>query len=277
MQYFSGAVISSLVLLVGFSGCIPSDPEDPTNLEILMSEATPGQLVAEFIEMANEPEKWTDDFRRIVIVKQLSAMGPSTLTPLINLMASPNSSPETRLFILQSLADRVSPLYLRDLAPLISSEDPVLRACVITLIGHMDHPDVIKLLELAENDVDSRVSFSALSGKAIQGDPVAREKLLGMYFDPTTRVLHKREVIRVILRTTQMSDLDILLSALDEDFLYIKTRALVAEVLGHIGDESALEPLERSLSLYEDPIFIKLASAAIEEIKQSTAEVTDGQ
>ena len=267
MRFFLAVLGIGVIAGAGLGGCSGGIPEEQ-EIEQLLSETTPGELVEEFTMMAKDPATHTPEYRRFIVVEQLSAMGPKTLTPIIELMAAPESSGETRLFVLQTLADRLTPLYLDDLTPLLVSEDPVIRACAVTLIGHIDHSDVVPLLEVARNDADTRVSFSALSSLAVQGDEGARKKLCGMYFAEDAKLTHKREVIRVILRSPVEDDLEILKNAVNEDFVSIMTRALVARVLGQLRDPSAIEPLKKSLEQYTDPVFIDLASTALEEIQQ---------
>ena len=267
MRFFLAVLGIGLVVVVGLDGCSGGTPEEQ-EIEQLLSETTPGELVEEFTMMAKDRTTDTPDFRRFIIANRLASMGPKTLTPLLELMAAPESSGETRLFVLQTLADRLTPLYLDDLTPMLVSENAVIRACAVTLLGHIDHPDVLPLLAVARNDADTRVSFSALSSQAVRGDEEARKELCGMYFAEDAKLTHKREVIRVILRAPVEDDLEILKNAVIEDFVLMKTRALVARTLGKLGDSSAIEPLKKSLDRFSDPVFIELASAALEEIQQ---------
>ena len=265
-----------VIVAAGLGGCSGGTPEEQ-EIEQLLSETTPGELVKEFTMMAKDPETHTAQFRRFIVTDQLASMGPKTLTPIIELMAAPESSGETRIFILQSLADRLTPLYMDDLTPLLVSENPVVRACAVSLIGHIDHPDVMPLLKVARKDADKRVSFSALSSQAVRGDEEARKELCGMYFTEDARLIHKREVIRVILRSPIEDDLEILKSAVNEDFVPIQIRALVARALGQLRDPSAIEPLKKSLEQYSDPIFIDMTSAALEEIRQHAKSASTGE
>lgn len=269
MRFFLSVLGISIIVVAGLGGCSGGTPEEQ-ELEQLLSETTPGELVEEFTMMAKDPATHTQEYRRFIVADRLVSMGPKTLTPILKLMAAPESSAETRLFVLQTLADRLTPLYMDDLTPMLMSENPVVRACAVTLIGHIDSPDVLPLLATARNDADTRVSFSALSSQAVRGDEVARKELCGMYFAEDAKLTHKREVIRVILRAPVEDDLEILKNAVNEEFVFMKTRALVARALGKLGDSSAIEPLKKSLDQFSDPVFIDLASAALEEIQQRT-------
>lgn len=277
MRYFSSMLALGLFAVVGIAGCNNSVPEISGDLDALLSPKTPGQLVEEFTEMAQDPETYAEGWDRLVIVSQLATMGPKTLTPIIDLMAAPESSGETRIFVLQSLADQLSPLYLDDLAPLIDYEDPVIRACAVSLLGHIGHPDAMPLLVSARSDEDTRVSFSALSSMAVMGDQDARFELCGMYFEDGARPIHKREIVRVILRSPADEDLKILMSALTEDYLDDMIRSQVAVALGRLGDVSAIGPLEKSLEQYTaDPIFTDVASSALETLRLRETETTAG-
>lgn len=277
MRLFISMLVLGLIAVVGITGCNNSEPEISGDVEALLSPMTPGQLVEEFTKMAQDPESYAEDWDRLVIISQLAAMGPKTLTPIIDLMAAPESSGETRLFVLQSLADRVTPLYMDDLTPLVESEDPVVRACAVSLLGQIDHPDAMPLLVSARSDEDSRVSFSALSSMAVLGDQDARNELCGMYFEDGAREIHKREVVRVVLRDPADEDLKILNSALNENYLDNMTRSQVAVALGRLGDVSAIGPLEKSLEQYStDPIFTDVASSALETLKLRETESSAG-
>ena len=276
MRFFLAILGIGVIVAAGLGGCSGGTPEEQ-EIEQLLRETTPGELVEEFTMMAKDPATHTAEYRRFIVVDRLVSIGPKTLTPIIELLAAPESSGETRLFILQTLADRLTPLYMDDLTPLLASEDSVIRACAVTLIGHIDHPDVMPLLEVARKDGDTSVSFSALSSQAVQGDEDARKELCGMYFSEDAKLTHKREVIRVILRSPAEEDLEILKSAVNEDFVFIKTRALVAHALGQLGDASAIEPLKKSLEQYSDPNFIDLASSALKEIEQHAEPASAGE
>lgn len=275
MRFFLTNTVIGVLLAAGLGGCSggePADTERAERVQELLNESTPGQLVEEFVRMAQDPATHTPEYRRFVIVDQLASMGPKTLVPIIDLMAAPETSDDTRLFILQSLAERLTPLYMDDLTPLLESENHVIRACAVTLIGHIDHPDVMSLLELAREDEAKGVSFSALSGMAVRGDPKAREELYALYFDKDVELYHKHEIIRVILLAPGKENLEILTSALNEDYVSIKTRSLIAGTLGILGDASSIELLEKSLEKFADPIFFQMASGSIAMIRQREEE-----
>ncbi len=277
MRFFISMLVLGFIAVGGITGCKGGDPEVSGDVEALLSPMTPGQLVEEFTRMARDPETHEEGWERLVLITQLSAMGPKTLTPIIEMMAAPESSGKTRIFVLQSLAGRMSPLYMDDLSPLVDSEDPVIRACAISLLGHIDHADAMPLLVAARSDEDSRVSFSALSSMAVMGDEAARNELRGMYFVDDARIIHKREVVRVVLRKPEAGDLKILKSALVEEYLDDMTRSQVAVALGQLGDASAIGPLQKSLEQYtSDPIFTDVASNALKLLKTGEAEISEG-
>ena len=276
MRFFFANLATGVMLVAGLGGCSGGEREGAEEVQQLLNGSNVGQLVEEFTMMAQDPATYTADFRRFAIIEHLASMGPKTLSPIIDLMVAPETGNETRLFILQCLAKRLTPLYMDDLTPLLVSENHVIRACAVTLIGHIDHPDVMPLLEVARKDASIAVSFSALSGMAIWGDREARDELCAMYFAEDTELLHKREIIRVILHAPVKEDLGILTSALNEDYVYIKTRARVADALGIVGEASSIEPLEESLEKYGDPVFVQLASGALETIRQREEQTAGG-
>ncbi len=276
MRLFFANLATGVILVAGLGGCSGGEREGTEQVQQLLNESTVGQLVEEFTMMAQDPATHTADVRRFAIINQLTSRGPKTLSPILDLMAAPETGNEMRLFILQCLAERLTPLYMDDLTPLLVSENHVIRACAVTLVGHIEHPDVMPLLEVARKDTSTAVSFSALSGMAVWGDREARDELCAMYFAEDAELLHKREIIRVILHAPVKEDLGILTSALNEDYVYIETRTLVADALGIVGDASSIEPLEKSLEKYTDPIFIQFASGALETIRQREEHTAGG-
>lgn len=268
MRSFYAMLAICLTLTVGLGGCSGGETDNAEKVLELLDKSTPGQLVEEFTAMVRDPEKRTADAQRFIIISQLAAMGPKTLSPIIDMMAAPDTSDDARLFILQCLTERLTPLYMDDLTPLLVSENHVIRACAVTLIGHIEHPDVMPLLEVARKDKSPSVSFSALSSMAVWGDQEARDELSAMYLAEDVEPAYKTEIIRVVLRGPVKKDLDILTAALNEDHVDIGTRARVAGAVGALGNASSIGPLETSLEKYPDPLFTQVASEALEAIRQ---------
>ena len=268
MRYSLVKLVLAMVVCVGGVGCLPGEEPAPDDMETLLSEASPEELVQEFTRMANDPAANSVDYRRFILVDQLAQMGSKTLSPIIALVSSPDSEPETRLFALQALVGRTGPQYMDELMPMLESEDEILRACAVTLLGPMEHPDAVAVLRAALEDESDRVSFSALSSLAVQGDPDSRIKLCSKYFEPDRHPMQKDEIVRVVLRDPVSSDVEILTDALGGSATDIETRAMVAAALGRVGDAKSIPSLEQSLTEYTEPVFVELASTALAALKE---------
>ncbi len=266
-------VLSTAIFLCG---CLPdgSEPEVSTGTaQTVETQATPGQIIDEIVKMSAEPEKYGNAPDRYILTQQLAQMGPTTLAPLIDFMGAPGTDQKARLFILQCVADHISGAYLPNLKPLIESTDQVTRAMGVTALAHIKDPAVIQLLTMARKDVSPQVSFSALSGLAMQGDPAARQELRQMYTSGTTigeiKVEDtKREIVRVLLRDATVDDLAVLQDALNQPFIAVNARFMIAEALGRLGDKSAIPLLEQSLNLQTEPEYGEMVKQAIATINE---------
>lgn len=267
------AILSAALVLTGCLGEGSPTKSDAGVAEVRGKDATPGYLVDQIKTMAASPEKYSDTIDRHVLTQQLANMGPTALSPLIDYMAAPDTPQSARLFVLQCVNNFLTPAYLTNLKPLLESTDEGARAMGITAIGHIQDPGVHELLLLARRDVSPRVAFCALSGLAMQGDAAARQELKQMYVDnvsvekvSTEQV--KREVVRVLLREVQQDDLPVLQDALNQPFIEVNARLMIAEAMGRLSDTAAVPLLEQSLGLQKEPEYgemVKQAIAAINE------------
>jgi hypothetical protein len=265
----------ALALVAVLGGCLPAATK-PVNSQpnsTVGTQATPGQLVDTLLKMAAEPDKYGPSPDRIVLTQQLAAMGPTQLAPLVDYLGKLDVDQKSRLFVLQCVTDHISNAYLPNLKPLLESPDQVVRAMGVTALSHIKDPAVVQLLTLARKDVSPHVAFSALSGLAMQGDAAARQELRQMYSGGTSlgeiQVDDvKREVVRVLLRDAAAEDLVILQDALNQPFIAINARFMIAETLGRLGDKSVIPLLEQSLNLQTEPEYGEMVKQAIATINQ---------
>ncbi len=251
-------------------GCIPDDSKTTGGASSDV-QATPGQLAETIIKMAGSPEIYGETGERHLLTWQLSNLGPAALVPLIDFMGAPDTPPAARLFILQCVIDFLTPVYLANLKPMLESTDEVTRAVAVMALGHIKNETVSQLLTIAKTDLSPRVAFSALSGLAMQGDPAAREELKQLYTSGSTvgdikAEDVKREVVRVLLRDAQPEDLPILQDAVNQQFLAINARFMIAVVLGRLGDNTAIPLLEQSVNLQTEPEYGEMVKQAVAAI-----------
>lgn len=266
----AGVAALSLVLL---AGCDSPNPPANTGTQNVQVEATPTQLVDSIIEMSKDPDQHNLTPERHIYTRNLAAMGPMTLSPLLQYMAAPDTDDHARLFILQSVNDVLTPYYMPDLKPMLESENQVIRAIGVTAISPIQDPSVLPLLKKARQDAQPRVAFSALSGMAMQGDAAAREELKSMYLNNTTmgdipEEQIKREVVRAIVRDARADDLPVLTDALNQPWVEVNYRAAIVRALGRLGSPDQIPLLEESLDLQNEDAYGKLVRQAIESIQE---------
>ncbi len=267
-----------LVATLTLTGCLGEGKSSENGaVEVQGSQQTPGKLVEELKEMAAAPEKFSDNIDRHILTQQLANMGPTALAPVIDFMSAPDTPQPARLFILQCVNNYLTPVYLTNLKPLLESTDEGARAIGITAIGHIKDPGVVELLRLARQDVSQRVAFCALSGLTMQGDAPSREELKQMYLNNTevekvTQEQVKREVVRVLLRDAQPDDLPILQDALNQPYIEVNARLMIAEAVGRLGDTAAVPLLEQSLGLQKEPEYGEMVKQAIAAINKRASE-----
>lgn len=267
------AILSAALLLNGCLGEGSPTKSDVGTAEVSGKDDTPGHIVDQLKTMAASPENYGNSIDRHILTQQLANMGPAALSPLIDYMAAPDTPQAARLFVLQCVNNYLTPVYLPNLKPLLESADEGARAIGITAIGHIKDPGVEELLNLARQDKSPRVAFCALSGQAMQGNAAARQELKQMYIDnaeveKVSVEQVKREVVRVLLREVQPDDLSVLQDALNQPFIEVNARLLIAEAVGRLGDTAAVPLLEQSLGLQKEPEYgemVKQAIAAINE------------
>jgi HEAT repeat protein len=263
-----------LASALSLGGCLPTGSDTSTgNSGPVQVQATPEQIVETIKKMSADPETYGNSPERHILAQQLAQMGPTTLVPLVDFMGAPDTAQKARLFVLQCLSDHLSAAYISTLKPLLESTDQVTRAIGVMALAHIKDPSVVQLLTVARKDPSPHVSFSALSGLAMQGDPAARQELRQMYSSGTTmgdiRIEDvKREVVRVLLRDATPEDLAVLQDALNQPFIEINARFMIAETLGRLGDLSAIPLLEQSLNLQKEPEYGEMVQQAIATINE---------
>jgi hypothetical protein len=265
------AAVLSVAVLAAIAGCGGEKKPEDNAAAASNAQITPGQLSDQIIKMAAQPNVYSETAERHILTGQLASMGPATLAPLIDYMAAPTTAPTARLFILQCVSTHLTPVYIVNLKPMLESTDEVTRAVGVMAIGHIKNETVAQLLTLARKDPSPRVSFSALSGLVMQGDAAARTEMKQLYTSgaPVGDIKEddvKREAVRVIVRDATAEDLPMLEDALNQPFLEVNSRVMVAETLGRLADASAIPLLQQSLNLQKEPEYGEMVQQAIAAI-----------
>ncbi len=262
-----------LVLVFGamnlMAGCIPSEPVEEYTVEPESVAKSPEALLEEWMAYAAAADmKNPLNDRPFIITDQLAASSPTALAPCIELLGAEDTTPDTKVFVLQCVTVNMTPAYIPYIEPLLSNDNADTRSCAYTLLGGIQDPSVPGLLAEGLQDETKRVAFAALSGLAIQNVEPQRSDFMAKYWDDKTSTSERLEILRVILKRPKPSDLEILANFLTDSRTSDKSRYLIAMVLGRIGTPSEIEALQKSLDMTADDGYkdvVESARALIEE------------
>lgn len=275
MKYSRLATMMAYVACIVVAGCLPSEPPgtEGTQSQNAPAQVTPEQLVATLKYMSTKPDEYSETIDRHVLTQQLANTGPTALMPLVEYMGAPDTDQDARLFTLQCIYKYMTPEYLPALQKLFHSEDVVVRASAVMCLGSIENEASQALLRDALDDSSPRVRFSAMSGLAIQGDEESRSQLKGMYTaDETMGDIPipqiKREVVRVLVQDPRKDDLAILEDALEQEFLEVNLRSMIAQALGRMGEARHIALLEQSVHLQDEPVYGEIVQDAIAAIQE---------
>jgi len=262
-------LVAAMTAMNLLAGCIPSEPVEEYSIDTESVTKSPEELLEEWMAYAVAADmKTPTGDRPFAITDQLAASSPTALIPCIELLGDPESTPDTKVFVLQCITVNMTPNYIPTIKPLLSNENPDTRSCAYTLLGGIQDPSVPDLLTKGLEDDVPRVAFAALSGLAIQNVEPQRTEFTGKYWDDKTTLGQRLEILRVILKHPTANDLDILADFLTEPETSDKSRYLIAMVLGRIGTAEQIGALQKSLDMTTDDGYkdiVESAQALIEE------------
>jgi HEAT repeat protein len=267
-------LLGSMVMLLAV-GCIPEKPElddETTDSGSVRVEKVPlteeEKLVEEWLAMASDPGSYQGEMRPYQICDELAQMSPTALSPFIALLEEPDSSGETKMFVLQSININMTPSYIPQLFGLLESEESTTRSCAVTLLGGIRDDAVVERLKLLQDDDDDRVAFSALSGLAQQLDDPYRASLVDYYFTDEATRARKTEIFRIILLSPRESDCPILESEVVDAETDVGVRHVAAMLLGNLGNLDSIPSLEKSLEIEPSEQFQQLVLSTIATLQE---------
>lgn len=249
------------------AGCIPTSQEAPEQIigdsGVVFAGDLEERLVGELISILKEPERHRNNNRPYDICDELAAMSPTALSPIVELLGASDTSPETQIFVLQSININMTEAYLPFIEPLLVSENGATRSCATTLLGRIETEAVVALLTDLKGDANERVAFSAWSGLAQQGVEPYRQEFVAYYVNPEASATQRSEIVRVIVTRTLPEDIPTLSLAVRDQATNSRVRRMISIILGSMGTPESIEALEKSMELDSGSDYRNLAESAI--------------
>lgn len=258
-----------LCLVMGMSvmgllaGCIPSEPVEEYEVNPESITKTPEEMLEEWMAYAIAPDlENSQNIRPFTLTDQLAATSPTALAPCIELLGKPDTSPDTKVFVLQCVTVNMTPAYIPYIKPLLNHENPDTRSCAYTLLGGILDPSIPGLLEAGLKDEVQRVAFAALSGLAIHNIEPARSEFMASYWDEDTTANQRQEILRVIFKMPTENELKILSDFITNADTSDRTRFMIAMIFGRIGTDAEIEALQKSVELSTDEAYKDVVESA---------------
>jgi len=206
--------------------------------------------------------------RHTEIGRLLASRGPESLTPILDVIADPESTPDLKVFATETVVNEMRPPYLERLKTLTGkSHDATTRACATMLLAQMKDTEVTtELVGLAE-DAERRVKMAAMVGLAQRGRDDMRQRIVDMYWDEGVTQAERERIVRSILENPAEKDFKILSDMMVRSETSAFVRTNIAHTYGRIGGSSVIEALELSMERTPDPSYRSMAQAAIQTIE----------
>jgi len=241
-------------------------PQDDSEKKAQRREA----LLADWKKAATSGTPATGECQ--AIASQLRTLGPEALLPLLDIMADPQETPRVKVAAADSLDGLVHPLMLDRLTQMTGPEnDATSRACATHLLGGCSSPKLLPLLQKLASDPEKRVSFAALRGLAILGDPEGRKSFVALFDAPGTTVPEREQIGRVFSKDIMPSkeNVPILIKILGDTQLSSDVRRLTVATLGTADDPAAIPALEAAAEKDPDQYIREIAGSAAKLIASS--------
>ena len=246
-------------------------PEESPTANAPLNTLTDAQLVDEWLRIAKDPEHYKGDPRPFAICNTLDGTDPTALAPFIKLLDHPDTSSETKVFILQNIHFYMDADYIPTLLPLLESQDATTRSCTTTLLGGITHDSVTQALLRMKQDPDSRVAFAAWSGLAQQNQAPYRREFIDHYTSPDINQNQRAEIIRILLKGVHADDETIATSIITASDTDPTARKLLVMALADVGTASSIQALNDSISLDPSEEYRLLVESSIAVIKERSA------
>lgn len=264
--------ITIILCAILTQGCFPTTPPVPPGTTtgpppVQKSEAT---LVAELMKILKDPKANVASMQPYLLCDELAAKGPTALAPIVQMLDDPETSPETMIFILQSININMGPTYFPFVKPLLDSQNPVTRSCATQLLGAIktqESTDLLLMLRENENE-DNGIRFTAWSGLAQHEVEPQRTNFISYYTNPEVRKSQKDEIIRIIMINPKPLDTDILVVTLLKKGIAPQLRAAIVNIVTKIGSSRHIESLRKSTEVELLPEYKALVELAVARIME---------
>jgi HEAT repeat protein len=252
--------------------CIPSEPEkeiELTNTDL--SSSSDDELIDEWLAMAQNPSAYVGAIRTFELIDTLNSKSETALTPIIEKLGDPESTPELKLFVLQCVNINMTPAYIPVLTPLLKKSYPAsTRACATQLLGGIESEEVVPFLKQALADESPNVVFTAKSGLAVQNVGDYRKEFLDLYEKSETDTLQKAEILRVIMYSPSeggMTDQEfsVLAEAIIGEDTPIGVRSAIAMLFIESEKPAALDSIKESIRLSDDDLYKQLVQSTLDK------------
>lgn len=254
----------SILYGCGDGGDLPEDPANASQWPELDSEAA----YAEWKEIIANPEKDTNTNRHQMLAMVLAEQAPEKLHGMVELLADPGTTPESKLLIFSSLEAVLNPEIVTQLLELTKPEvDPSVRAGVTMLLAQSGDPAVEERFRELMVDDDSRVRFAALNALVMHGDDNARTILRDMYFEEGTPAPFRERIALTFGMGPQSGDTEVLADAALREDVAADIRAVVVMGLAMLADPASLPVLQKIAEGDDGDNLKAIARDAIEAIK----------
>lgn len=284
-----GRGVVGFAVVWALAGCGPKAPDKvtendapgaavtgPPGTQATGAGASIAALVAEWQEVADDLFVNELGPRAFEIAAQLAATGPEGLVPLLDILASSESGPSKKVFVVQCVAAHVTAAHVDRLAEMTAAqEEATTRSCAAALLAEIGDPRSFEVLKKLVEDGERRVRLSALLGLARAGDAPSQSVLAGLFSSLETSEEERLQIVPVFLRNPDEEGREVLAEAVKHPALEGKMRTAVAVALGRVGDAPAIEALEESKAVAADEAYNAVADsavAAIEERLEPSAE-----
>lgn len=213
-----------------------------------------------------------DTTTAVFLAQRLSEFGTEALTPLIDVIGNPESSPDAKILAVISL----TPLLEAGMVPRLNELtapglDSTTRSCAAHLLGLIESPEsVVRLRQLSE-DAEQQVRMAAIIVLVMRQDPEILRRLPEIWQDPHITAKQREDLSYVLPDDFASGHLDLMASIVTDEELAMDARQRAILFLGRHGDDSVLPALRRCVDTATDPELRELAAGAIAAIEERAA------
>lgn len=267
-----------------FGGCLPEVPEqeepvvpEPDGMSAEY-KALQKEMIAQWLDFVEHPVPDQMDTRPYFIATEVAKIGPTALSPLLEVLGQDSRTPETKVAVVASTSHLMTTAYVPYLLPHTEvGLDETTRACATMLLAMIDDPEVNTTLETLVDDEERRVMLAATLGLAKHGKDSARARLRAMHGDVETTNEERSQIYVTLSVEPTTDDIAILLEAVRRKDLNPFTRVDIVTGLGRVGDASIIDSLRQSKTEINDNLYRSTVDTVIEAILEREENAPVGE